>query len=87
MKFPGHISARRADPDDSGILELSSGQAQARLSKQIHNDKRRTVVRNNAEIKRAEGMLRRTQDKPLQKELRARIARLETENEIEQRFL
>ena len=88
MKFPRMNTIRRAtsddDPDD--ILEFSLDQTQERLSKQLQNDKQRTVVKNLAEIKRAKGMLERAQDPHLRKQLRQRIKTLTVENNETQRY-
>lgn len=79
-------SVRRATPEDEPMLEHSE-QRQQRLSKQLKNDKRRTIVNRNREIKRAKGALQRAQDPSLRKQLRQRIQLLENKNKQENQFL
>lgn len=89
MKIPKALmtTMRRTTPDDEDALELSSSQTQQRLSKQIVNDKERSIVNRNQELKRAKGMLDRTQDPHNRKRLRKRIDKLERENIETKRFL
>lgn len=83
------VSIRRAtdddDPDD--ILEFSHGQSEARLSKQLQNDKQRSIVWRNREIKSAKVMMGRTKNQELKKQLKQKINKLENENRQEQRFM
>jgi len=64
MKIPKYLretmpSVRRANADDDpdDVLEFSSSQTEARLSRQVVNDKRRAIVNRTAEITRKKGGL------------------------------
>lgn len=95
MTIPKHIRSlmrtmRKVAPDSEDAdlaLEFSSGQTEARLSRQLQNDKARGIVKRNAELKRIKGALHRTQDPHNRKRLRQRIQLLEKEQKQEQRFL
>jgi len=79
-------SIRPAGEDETPMLEDESMRS-VRLSRQLQNDKRRAQINRNAEIKRAKGMMNRTQNPPLKKQLKQRIDKLEAENKQENRFL
>lgn len=81
------IRRARAGDDPEDVLEFTPGQAEARLSKQLKNDRQRAIVNRSRELKRAKGALQKTQDLPLREQLRQKINRLEAENKQEQRFL
>ena len=72
-------------PDEEQMFERQH-QKEARLSKQVKNDKHCAQVKRNREIAHAKGMLERAQDPPQRKRLRQRIDKLEAENKEERRF-
>jgi len=81
---------RRINPDgpDADLaIELSPGQTEDRLSKQIQNNKQRAIVKYKREISRAKSRLLRTDNKGLKRRLKQKIKSLEGEIEKEQRFI
>jgi predicted AlkP superfamily phosphohydrolase/phosphomutase len=53
----------------------------------MEQDKQRSIVNRNREIKRAKSVMGRTKDKVLKKQLKQQIKKLENENKETQRFL
>ncbi len=65
----------------------NAGQASARLSKQLKNDKARAQRNRIRELSRLQACLGRTSNKELRKQLRQRIQLLEDKQKQEQKFL
>ncbi len=91
MKIPGHIkgmmvSIRPTLPDEEPMFERE-GQKEERLQRGMEQDKQRSIVNRNREIKRAKSVMGRTKDKVLKKQLKQQIKKLENENKETQRFL